>query len=235
MLLAATLIGAHAQAADAIVSGRFLSEGAKRTYAAYAPPGETPRPLVIVLHGSGGSGREMVRRWKDLAKREGFVVAGPDAFDPNSWQPPRDGPALLRDLVQELQPHRIDRRRIYLFGYSAGAVFALYMAPLEAEYFAAAASYAGAYQGEADLGFLETSVRKIPLLLSVGEKDALFPTAVVLATAKRLEQAGFPVTTSILPGERHSYQSSREINERAWSFLQQHRLAADPVFVPVRF
>ncbi len=229
------LAGDRAQAADAIVSGRFTSDGVKRMYAAYAPPSKDPRPLVILLHGSGWSGRRMVERWKDLAKREGIVIAGPDATDRSRWQPPQDGPALLRDLVEELMPHRIDRRRIYLFGYSAGAIFALYMAPLESGYFAAAATHAGAYGGEADLGFLDTATRKIPIFLSAGTKDDLFPHAVVLASVKRLEQAGFPVTTSLVAGGRHTYHFSGEINERAWKFLRQHRLATDPVFVPVQF
>jgi poly(3-hydroxybutyrate) depolymerase len=234
LLVAAALSGTPSQAADAIVSGSFTSDGVKRTYAAYAPPRAGLRPLVILLHGTGWTGRAMVRRWKGLAKREGIVVAGPDATDRSGWQPPQDGPALFRDLVEELKPQRVDPRRIYPFGYSAGAIFALYMAPIQSEYFAAAAAHAGAYTGEADLGFLGTTRRKIPLLLSAGTKDALFPPSVVNATVGRLKRDGFPVTTSLLAGEGHSYRSSGEINERAWRFLQRHRLATDPVFVPVR-
>lgn len=44
----------------------------------------------------------------------------------------------------------------------------------------------------------------------------------------QLERAGFPVTTSLVTGGRHSYQFSSEINERAWKFLRQHTLATDP-------
>jgi predicted esterase len=161
-------------------------------------------------------------------------VAGPDATDRSRWQPPQDGPVLLRDLVEELGPQNIDRRRIYLFGYSAGAVFTLYMAPIESRYFAAAAVHAGAYGGEADLGFLDTATRKIPLFVSAGTDDPLFPPPLVLATVARLERAGFPVTRSVVKGLRHGYQASAEINERAWTFLQAHSLATDPVFVPLQ-
>jgi predicted esterase len=162
------------------------------------------------------------------------VVVAPDAADARQWQPPQDGPTLLRDVVEEMKPSHIDLRRIYLFGYSAGAVFALYMAPLEPRYFAAAAAHAGAYRGESELGFLESAPRKVPLFLSVGTEDRLFPRAVVLETVDRLRGAGYPVTTSFVPGG-HSYGSSREINERAWRFLEQHRLPADAVFVAVPF
>jgi poly(3-hydroxybutyrate) depolymerase len=229
------LASTPARAADATLSGRFVSDGTPRTYAAYVPPGGEPRPLIVLLHGAGGSGRDMVKRWTGLARRDRIVVAGPDAADPSRWQPPRDGPALLRDLVEQLKPQNIDMRRIYLFGYSAGAVFALYMAPIESRYFAATAVHAGAYRGEADLTFLDTAPRKIPLFISAGTQDRLFPPSLVSATVARLERAGFPVTHSVAEGMRHSYQASAEINERAWAFLRQHSLAADPVFVPLQF
>jgi len=224
-----------ASPADATVSGRFRSSGVKRTYAAYLPPTGHPHPLVILLHGSGGTGHDMVERWRDLAGREGILLAAPDATDPRQWQPPQDGPNLLRDLVEELAPHDIDRRRIYLFGYSAGAVFTLYMAPLESEYFAAAATHAGGYNGEADLDFLDRAPRKIPLFLSVGARDALFPQPLFLTTVQRLEHAGFPVTTWVLKDSPHGYEPSADINERAWRFLRQHVLDRDPVFAPVPF
>lgn len=228
-----TMLGSFASASDALLSGHFTSGGARRTYAAYVPPGDGPRPLIILLHGSGGSGRDMVKRWKGLARREGIVVAGPDATDRSRWRPPEDGPVLFSDLVEELTPQHIDGRRIYLFGYSAGAVFTLYMAPLESRYFAAAAAHAGAYTGEADLGFLETAARKIPLFVSGGSRDALFPPPVVQATITRLDRAGFPVTSFVVEGGRHGYEPPAEINERAWQFLRQHSLASDPVFVPL--
>jgi len=234
VLLAAGPVPA-ASAADAIVSGRLRSSDVERTYAAYVPPAGHARPLVILLHGSGGTGRHMVERWRRLARREGLIVVAPDATDRRQWQPPQDGPTLFRDLVEEMAPHDIDRRRIYLFGHSAGAVFALYMAPLESEYFAAAATHGGAYNGEADLGFLDRAPRRIPLFLSVGARDTLFPQSLFRATVDRLERAGFPITTWVRPDSAHAYEPSAEISERAWTFLRQHALDRDPVFAPVPF
>jgi predicted esterase/tetratricopeptide (TPR) repeat protein len=220
---------------DTITSGTFSSERVTRTYSVYAPPSAAARPLVILLHGWGGDGRQMVARWSSLASREGFIAAAPDATDPREWQPPQDGPTLFRDLVEALKPQRIDMRRIYLFGYSAGGVFALHVGPLEPAYFAAVAVHAAAFGGEADLGFLDTASRKIPVLVSAGTKDKLFPPSHVEATVRRLERAGFPVETAMVGGGEHAYQPSDEINERAWTFLRRHALPADPAFVPVRF
>ncbi len=41
----------------------------------------------------------------------------------------------------------INPRRVYLFGHSAGAIFALHMSLMESQYFAAAAVHAGALRG----------------------------------------------------------------------------------------
>jgi poly(3-hydroxybutyrate) depolymerase len=114
--------------AQKIVSAKYESEFAERHYSLYVPArAQSHRPLVIVLHGSGGTAREMVEKWRPIADREGIVVAGPDAANRSEWRPPKDGPALLRDLENEMDPELIDRRRVYLFGHSAGGIFSLYM------------------------------------------------------------------------------------------------------------
>src|SRR4051812_7677527 len=86
VLLTVAALVPTASPADAILYGRFRSSGANRTYAAYVPPNGHPHPLVILLHGSGGTGRDMVERWRGLAGREGILVAAPDATDPRRWQ-----------------------------------------------------------------------------------------------------------------------------------------------------
>jgi hypothetical protein len=109
------------------------------------------------------------------------------------------------------------------------------MGPMESEYFAAVATHAGAFTGEADLGFFSSVRRNIPMMIGAGTKDGLFPQSVVLATIKRFEFWGIPVTPAFVPGLEHSYRFSGEINERAWRFFREHSLDRDPVFVPVSF
>jgi poly(3-hydroxybutyrate) depolymerase len=103
-----------------------------------------------MLHGSNRTGNSLVEKWKDLAKKENFIIAGPDATDLSFWGTPQDGPEFLRDLVEELKSkHPINPRRVYLFGHSAGASFAIQMSLLESQYFAATAIHAGALANEA--------------------------------------------------------------------------------------
>ena len=64
------------------------ADGRDRSTLLVVPDGEidvSGRPLVVMLHGAGGSSRRTLRksRWDLLAKREGFVVAVPDGTAPD--------------------------------------------------------------------------------------------------------------------------------------------------------
>src|SRR6266516_606297 len=152
----------------------FESQGKKRTYYLVVPDqakADHPAPLLLLLHGSGHNGLSLVDKWKDLATKEGVIIAGPDSTNPESWKTPVDGPDFLRDLVTELlSKYPIDQHRLYLFGHSGGAVFALYMALFETEYFAAVAIHAGAMNAK-DISLVEGAKRKIPIYLAVGTVD----------------------------------------------------------------
>src|SRR5437868_10337565 len=122
-----------------------------RPYYLFVPEsvGSEPAPLVITLHGSGRDGRPLVELFRGLASKERFIVAGPDALDRRGWQVPVDGPAFLYFLVEAVKAkHAVDRRRVYLFGHSAGASFALTMGLMESEYFAGVVAHAVALQRE---------------------------------------------------------------------------------------
>src|ERR1041385_3822039 len=116
-------------------------EGAKRTYYLFVPSvatAEHPAPVVVLLHGSGRNGLSLMDKWQDLANKEGFIAVAPDAITPEGWRAPIDGPDFLHELLSVVKAqYPIDSHRMYLFGHSGGASFALYMALYESEYFAA--------------------------------------------------------------------------------------------------
>src|SRR5438309_11924027 len=97
LLLTTTLLllfSTSAFAKDDITKELIASNGRMRAYYLYVPstikPG-SPAPLVVMLHGSGRVGMSLVEKWKDLAKKEGFIIAGPDALDIRGWRSPDDG------------------------------------------------------------------------------------------------------------------------------------------------
>jgi predicted esterase len=226
-------------AKDDITKELITSNGKTRAYYLYVPStlkSGSKSALIVMLHGSGRVGMSLVEKWKDLARKEGFIIAGPDSSDPRGWNAPKDGPAFLRDLVEELKAkYPINSRRIYLFGHSAGASFALEMSLMESQYFAATAIHAGALLAE-DGDLLDSAKRKIPIFIQVGDSDQFFPLKVVRATRDLLNARGFSAELTEIAGHDHwYYDMAPKINLKAWEFLKKYELESDPVYRTFQF
>ncbi len=228
-----------AAAKDDITKELITSKGKTRAYYLYVPSTikpSSPVPLIVMLHGSGHVGMSLVEKWKDLAKREGIIIAGPDSTDSRSWSSPQDGPDFLHDLVEELKAkYPINPRRVYLFGHSAGAIFSLQMSLLESQYFAATAVHAGALRPN-DSDLIDLAQRKIPIFIQVGDVDPFFSLKAVRATRDALNAKGFSVQLTELPGHDHWYYDlAPKINSSAWEFLKKYELESDPVYRTFQF
>lgn len=214
---------------------KLTAAGQTRSFWLFVPaaPSATPapRPLVVLLHGSGRNGETLIKPWKDLAEKEGIVLAAPDSTDSVHWTSPADGPGFLKDVVDAVSARTpVDPRRVYLFGHSAGAVFALQMAAFESEYFAACAIHAGSLHADY-LTTFDWAKRKIPFAIWIGTRDAFFSLDEVRATRDALRTRGFPLEYTEIPGHTHDYYAiAKEINPAVWSFFQAHPLAGDPKF-----
>jgi len=207
-----------------------VSEGKERTYYLLAPDDLTePKPLILLLHGSGRVGLSLIDEWKDLAAKEGIILAAPDSTDRSHWSSPIDGPDFLHEVVEAVKAKLpVNAKRVYVFGHSAGAVFGLYMAVMESEYFAAAAVHAGAVQ-EDSYRLMEQAARKIPIAIWVGTKDAFFALNIVRGTRDALNARGFQAQLHEMPMHDHNYYAvSREVNKGAWEFLHDKQLSGEP-------
>lgn len=239
LAVVSVLLVASSVFAQKVRKETFESSGKKRTYYLLMPDQATPdhpAPLLVLLHGSGHNGLSLVDKWKDLASKEGIIIAGPDSNNPESWRTPVDGPDFLRDLVSELESkYPIDKHRVYLFGHSGGAVFAIYMALYESEYFAAVAIHAGAMKTR-DVSLVEGAKRKIPIYMVVGTVDPFFPLTDVRATRDMLNKNGFDSQLIEMPGHDHNYYDpAPKINAGVWSFLKEQKLAEDPRYTQYSF
>ena len=241
VLIAALLFipTASAAAKDEITKELITSHGKTRVYYLYVP--STIRtgvaaPLIVMLHGSGRIGISLVEKWKDLAKKEGIIIAGPDSSNTRVWASPQDGPDYLHDLVEELKvKYAVNPRRVYLFGHSAGAGFSLEMGLMESQYFAAVAIHAGALPRD-DFGLIDLAKRKIPIYIQVGDNDQYFPLKTVRATRDALNTKGFGTELTELPGHDHDYyEVAAKINNAAWQFLRKHELEGDQIYRKFHF
>jgi poly(3-hydroxybutyrate) depolymerase len=197
----------------------------------------TPAPLLMAFHGAGRDGPSILQPWKNLASRQGIIVAAPESAGKQGWAVPEDGPEFIRAVVDRVAgDFSIDRRRVYLFGHSAGASFALMLSIFEPEYFAATAVSAGVLPSHNQFVHLIGSKRKIPVAIWVGDQDPFFPVSEVKNTDDFLTSHGFEVLLEVIKGHTHNYyRISDEINTKAWSFLSSHTLPEEPRWEAHRF
>jgi len=206
--------------------------GKSRTYYVFVPPtASQSAPTLLLLHGSGHNGMSLIDPWKDLAAKEGVILVAPDASDSSQWNQAADGPDFIHAVVEAARSkYPIDPRRVYLFGHSAGAVYALYLSAIQSEYFAATAIHAGALMPD-DVRVIDIATRKIPIAIWVGSSDPYFSTALVRATRDAFQARGFAVQLTEIPGHDHNYYSiAAKINPAIWEFLKPNALPSDPVY-----
>lgn len=162
--------------------------GLDRTYLLLdAHRGAGPAPLVIVLHGGGGSPESMMPRWTAKARAAGFVVAAPKGIGrkekAGTWNAVGccgeaatrgvDDIAFVAAVIDDVSRRRaVDPGRIYVAGFSNGGMLTHRVAIALGDRIAAAAVVSGAMFGN------ESPARApVAMLIIHGEKDPAVPFA----------------------------------------------------------
>ncbi len=156
-------------------------------YFLYVPSGydaSQPLPLMVVWHGAAGPGRAAesaaaVRDlWQGTAETEHFIVLAQAATGSSGgWIVP-NAATILEQLLDEVQrDYRIDPRRVYGWGFSAGAHTMHAVALASSDRFAGYAVNAGALNAVVGRNGLADVPRKIPISSLVGANDSLLSQA----------------------------------------------------------
>lgn len=170
---------------------RLQHGGLERTYRLYLPLARASSPpLVLVLHGGGGSGAAMElltqRRFNRAADRDGAVVVYPDGID-RSWNDGRDlDTQSARDNVDDVgylqalvarmaDEFHVDRARVYATGISNGGLMSYRLACDAAETFAAVAPVTASFSEQ--LGPRCQPARPVAVAIFNGTADPLVPWA----------------------------------------------------------
>jgi poly(3-hydroxybutyrate) depolymerase len=228
-LLFLLAISTFASAAAKAEKQTLTSDGKERIYYTFVPEKlAAPAPLLLLLHGSGRDGMSQINEWKDLAAKEGLILAAPDSANSREWSMNTDGPEFLHEVVEAVRAkNSVDGKRIYIFGHSAGAVFALYMAVMESKYFAAAGVHAGAMR-EDFYPYLDLAQRKVPITIWVGTDDPYFSLALVKGTQGELNKHGFQAQVVEMKSHDHNYYAvSKDLNPKILEFFRSNKLEAD--------
>lgn len=179
------IVGTAGAQGPALTTHTMTVDGLERTYSLYVPDhlADGPAPLVMALHGFGGSGARMaaLTNLSAVADDEGFVAVYPDGLngewkyfggllaDPSLNTP--DDVAFLNAVVDDVAARaEIDMARLYLIGYSNGGFMTYRMAcHAEPNRFAAYGVAAGLIYPEMELPCLAAPVK--PIVIEHGTAD----------------------------------------------------------------
>jgi len=197
-VLVALWLAAAPVAAQRTETGRMTWDGVERAYTVRVPSvADATRslPLVIALHGRGGTGQRMAH-WSGLdakADAEGFLLVAPEGTgNPRGWYTGFGAGGAIDDvgfigaLIDTLAVrYRVDRGRVYVAGHSNGGVLAHRIASDLSTRIAAAAVVAGALgvrSGDGRTTNIEPPRAPVPMLILHGDADDVVPyDAIALA------------------------------------------------------
>jgi polyhydroxybutyrate depolymerase len=165
--------------------------GMRRSYTVVTPDsydGTTPAPLVILLHGAGGTGVQLMEntRYTDLANKSGHILVFPEGVQ-NSWGYLDKEEIHAQDLYtndwdfldvlidQIEQDYAIDPERVYLVGFSNGGLLALRALCEYSDKLAGVAVIAATFNQNLALHCMDAS--PTPTMIILGTRDNLFPWA----------------------------------------------------------
>jgi phospholipase/carboxylesterase len=181
--------------------------------------------LVVVLHGYGSSGADLMAfadYWQASMPTVAFAAPdGPTATKDGGFQwvgkRPGGDPRLYDDAVAvqsvvdafidaELARLGLDATRLALVGFSQGTLTALHIGLRRAAAPAAILGYAGGLVGREHLAADITS--RPPVMLVNGELDELAPVYGMHVAVKALSEAGVVAAGQALPGLGHAVDTN---------------------------
>jgi len=182
-----------------------------------APLGEA-HAVIILLHGRGGSGEDMIGLGRRLAPgRPKVALLAPQASG-GTWYPQRflaplaqnepylaSAIGVIAQALDGLVARKIARERIVLAGFSQGACLALEFAARQPHRYGAVAGFSGALIGPPGLPrALAGSLAGTPVFLGCGDRDAHIPVESVRESAAVFRRAHADVIERIYPGMPHT-------------------------------
>ena len=179
-------------------------------------------PAVLLIHGGGGKGPDMIAAWRDFAEQNGIVLVGPTLPLGGNFETavaPQLYPLIMDATRKEWN---LDAKRIYLFGVSAGGYTVFDVSMFDSQYFAGGGVFAAVITPDYDW-IVQQATRKIPIAIYIGDHDEFFTVAQAQATRDLLASNGFTVRLKIFPNLDHNYGAVSDIvNADVWSFFGQN-------------
>jgi phospholipase/carboxylesterase len=192
------------------------------------PPraGGAPRQLVVLLHGVGADGRDLIELAPLLARHLPHAAFhAPDAPSPydmaaygRQWFSLQDrrpaamlkgllrtAPLLDEFLTSLLARHALSDGQLALLGFSQGTMMSLYTAFRRPRPLAGVLGFSGALLGAESL--VQEVRSRPPVLLIHGDADDVVPVDAMFLAVEALQAAAIPAQWFLRPGLPHSIDS----------------------------
>jgi poly(3-hydroxybutyrate) depolymerase len=185
-----------------------------RLYVPTSYDGTRAFPLIVALHGLGGTEDSMfgpMYGMIPLAEQHGYIVVAPLGYRIDGFYGgiPGTGPASRsaqlseQDVMEALrlvrQEYKIDDSRIYLMGHSMGGIGTWALGAKYADIWAAL----GPISGTGNPATVE-KMRMIPEIVVHGDADTVVPIAGAQAMVAALNNLGTVVKFIVVPGGSHT-------------------------------
>lgn len=190
-----------------------------RIYVPSSYDGSTQFPLIVVLHGLGGTENSFFDRGAGLlpklCERYGYILVAPMGYrDNGGYGRGKDSPLAERRRLSELSEkdvmsvlslvrddYEIDDRKIYLTGHSMGGNGTWYLATEYPDLWAAIAPCA---PGSVTPDNLDISrIQHLPVLVIHGDADVVAPVTASRSMVAKMMELGMEYEYTEVPGGTH--------------------------------
>ena len=207
-----------------------------RVYVPKAYSSSTPAPLVIALHGLGGTEDSFFDQYQrqpvQLAEKHGFLMAAPLGYRVDGFYgsrimggadvaAQRRGEYSEKDVLEVLRlmkaNYNVDEARIYLIGHSMGAIGAWALGAKYPQTWAALVAFAGTGPPA-----LAEQMKSIPQFIVHGDNDPTVNVSGSRNMTAALKKAGATVTYIEVPAGGHSDVVVPNL-PAAFDFMSKHK------------
>jgi phospholipase/carboxylesterase len=210
-----------AQSADTGIFHVDNEPGVRGGYSIYVPEDHDPAvalPLVMALHGGSGHGRAFLWSWLADARTYGAILVAPTSVE-RTWAingPDPDTPNLASILSVVRGRWNVDPERLLLAGMSDGGTFAAVSGLEPGSPFTHLAPTSCAFHPMLAQMADPDRLRGLPIYLTHGALDWMFPVAMARAAHQALQAAGAQVSYREVDDLSHTYPTELNADVLDW-------------------